>query len=523
MLSVVTRKWQLRIATFACVVIAASVIAGCDGAAQTSSSASTSGGSSGGKPVLTIGLSYGPASLNPAKAGNGLPEVMFSLTNDALLHEGSGLNVGPGLATSWKFVGKGNTEFQFTLRSGAKFSDGNPLNAQAVKTWLEYFVKADGPFASAIPIKSIQTVGTDTVVLHLSSPDAILPLELSEYENAGFVSDVKNPAALSTGTDGVGPYVLDSAQSQIGSQYTLVPNKDYFDQSAIHFSKVIITIVSSTTSMLQALQAGQLDVANVDASVVQPLTSSGFTIDHVNGGVADVAILDWGGNLNKALGSVDVRQALNYAINRQVIAKALDPGDGKPTSQMETDYVDPALNDYYAYNPTKAKALLAAAGYPNGFTVNLLDAGSENGNEGDPVAQAVANYWAAIGVKTKITSAASNTQFVEQALSRAYSLGEYTPLLWPTAYTYSELLSPKGSLNPFHVDDPAIDKAFATAMVSQGSAQAAALRQVNDLMTEDAVSVPVFAFSDDWAVSKHVSGFDQSAIEPFASEWTWNG
>jgi peptide/nickel transport system substrate-binding protein len=517
-----TTKRRIRVGAIALGLAASFAVVGCGGVAKTNDSASSSSGTSGGKPVLTIGLSYGPTSLDPAKNNDQLSSIVSSMTNTPLFHEGSGFNVAPDLATSSKYVGKGNTVYEFTIRSGAKFSDGTPLNAQAVKAWLEYFVKANGPFASGLPIKTIQTPGPDTVRLVLSSPDPIMPLELSEFDNAGFVSNVQHSATLATTSDGVGPYVIDPSQTQVGSQFTLVPNKNYYDQSAIHYSKVVFKIISSNTSMLEALQAGQLDAANVDPAVVKGLTNSEFTIHHTPGGVAIIDFIDRNGSAFKELGNLDVRQALNYAINRQAIVKALDP-EGSASDQIATDFSDPSLNNYYSYDPAKAKALLAAAGYQHGFTINMIDGGSLYGNEGDPTAQAVAQDWSAIGVKTQITSPASTSQLIEQSLSKKFALSELGFTNLPTLYVYAEILSPKSALNPFHADNPAVDAAVGAGAVAQGSAEAAAFQKVNDLITQEAAFAPVFTYFNDWAVSSHISGVDDSALEPWPSEWSSNG
>jgi peptide/nickel transport system substrate-binding protein len=500
-------------------VVVALFLAGCGGSAGAAGSANSS--ATGGKPVLTIGLSSAPASLDPAKDGSGLQNIMRSLTNQALFHMNTTGSADPALVSSWQYVGAGNTHFEFTLKPGIRFSDGTPLTAQAVKAWLEYFAKADGPFAAALPIGSIDTSGEYTVRLNLTSPDPIVPLELSEYQNWGLVSSLRDPGLLASGTAGVGPYVLDQSQTAAGSVYTLVPDKYYFDPSAIHFSKVVVKIISSPTSMLQALQAGQLDFASLDPSVAGSLSSSGFTVEHWTEGTADVVIIDRGGALVKALGDVRVRQALNYALNRSAITRALAGEYGTPVSQMQTDYSDPNMNDYYPYDPAKARSLLAAAGYPDGFTMNVIDPGAQGGNEGDPVVQAAAQYWSAIGVKTNVTPAASNAEYIEDALSKQYAVGEWTPDRLPTFLAYAEILSPEGSLNPFHDDDPAIDQAFEQAVVTQGSAAVSQWQKINDLMTQQAINVPVFAFQSVWAVSTHLGGVQQGSWMPFASDWTW--
>jgi peptide/nickel transport system substrate-binding protein len=102
---------------------------------------------------------------------------------------------------------------------------------------------------------------------------------------------------------------------------------------------------------------------------------------------------------------VRVRQALNYAIDRKTIAAALVGKYGHATSEVETpDGFDPKFVNYYPYNPAKARSLLAAAGYPNGFTIDtpVPAIGSGYNITGGAVTQAVAKYFAAVGVKITV-------------------------------------------------------------------------------------------------------------------------
>jgi peptide/nickel transport system substrate-binding protein len=484
--------------------------------------ASGSASSSGSKPVLTVGLPLAPSSLNPAKNDNALSTMVSSMTYVPLISLGSGFNTVPALATSWKYIGKGNKTFQFTIRSGAKFSDGTPLTAKAVKAWLVYFTKvANGPFKTSVPIKSIQTIGTTTLRLKLTAPDPTVAFELSQYDNAGFVANVQHPKALSSTSDGVGPYVLDPSETQTGTQYTFLPNKNYYDQSAIHFSKVVFKIITSQSSMLEALQSGELNAADLTTGAVPSSVTSKYKLDPVSQGMANFYLFDLDGKLSPALGNVKVRQALSYAINRKAITKALDP-TGTPTDQMPTDYTSPALNNYFSYDPAKAKALLAAAGYPNGFTVNILDSGTAHGNEGDPVTQAVAQDWAAIGVKLQITSSSSSSQYIQEGNSGTYSLLGGTSVPTPLEVYYQLFWAPKGAINIFHDDFPALDKLMNTAAVASGAASAKAFAQAQAYVTKNVFNFPIFLYTDNWVVSNDITGFNKNQQEPWPVSWGWH-
>lgn len=479
----------------------------------------------GEKPSeLRIGLSFGPSTLDPAKDGGGAPNVMRSLTNESLFHMNADYTASPALVSDYKYVGADNKVFEFTLKKGIRFTDGSPLNAAAVKTWLDYYGQQPGPFATTLAIASVETEGEYTVRLNLASPSPIVPLLLSQYGNRGAVSSpqsVADPDSLATGTYGVGPYVLDAEQSVMGDHYTLVPSKYYHDESAIRFKKVIVRIISNPSSMLRAFQAGQLDFANLDSSTAPTAEKAGVKVMHWRSGTVAVTLLDRNGSVTKPLGDVRVRQALNYAIDRTAIAEAMVGEYGRPTSQYQTEYTDPALDDHYPYDPEKAKALLAEAGYAQGFDMAVVDPGSMIGNWGDATMQAVAKYWEEIGVNVKVTQA--TTDFIPQALSKQFAAMQWTPDTSPTPIAYSLLYAPGASINPFGASAPEIDKLFAQGQTEQGDQLAETFTQLNTMVTEQAFNVPIYEYHIPWGMNENITGVQEGSWMVFGADLGWKG
>ncbi|WP_082530593.1 ABC transporter substrate-binding protein [Aeromicrobium sp. Root344] len=500
------------IASLAAAVMALG-IAGCGGGSD---------GKGGAKPdVLRIGLGVGPVTLDPAKDAAGLPNVMRSLTNEALFHLNADKSASPALVSDSGYVGKGNTTFELTLKKGIRFTDGEPLNAAAVKTWLLYFAKAGGPFASNLSIKSIETQGDYKLTLHLASPNPIVPVILSQYGNGGAVSSPKavaHPADLAKTTYGVGPYVIDSSQTVAGDHYTLVPSKYYYDKSAIRFKKVTVKVISDKSAMLRAFQAGQLDFGSLDPTVAAAAAKSGVKVMHWASGTVIVSLLDSKGSLAPALGDVRVRQALNYAVNRKAIAKAMVGEFGAPTSQLQMSDTDPALNDRYPYDPQKAKTLLAEAGYKDGFSMKVVDGGTAS-VIGDATMQAVAKDWEAIGVKVQVKAA--TTDFVALALSKKFSGIEWPPDAVPTWMGYSLFWGPKASLNPFGVVNPELDRLFELGRSQSGDEAAETFAKLSSTVTEQALNVPIYTADTIWGMNKHLTGIDKGTWMPFAADFGW--
>jgi peptide/nickel transport system permease protein len=379
-------------ATATAVTIAACGGSGSSHPASTAASTATFASAKQGG-TLTVGIPIAPATMDAAKDAYDTYSLMRYLSNEPLLlvdpETGA---IGPGLATSYSYVGTNNMEFQLTLRHDARFADGTLVNSSAVKAWLEYFLKAGGPQLGQIPIEAIATPNEWTVRMTFTKPTPGVPFLLSGIDNYGFVTGPKglaDPGSLATTTDGAGPYELDPSETVAGDHYTFVPNKHYYDQGTIKWKKIVMKVIASPSTMLEAVQSGQVDVAIGDPSTAASAESDGLTVKYAPQGWTGITFTDREGKKIKPLGSLLVRQALNYAVNRKAITSAMLGKFGVPTDQWDsTDGFDPAYQNYYPYDPAKAKQLLAKAGYPNGFTLPIVDSGSDNLK--DPLVRAVA-------------------------------------------------------------------------------------------------------------------------------------
>lgn len=501
------------------VAVAVAACGGSSGGTGTNSPSATS-------TTLNIGLAKGPASFDIALDGGGQQLIMRSLSNEALTHENLNGTFSPGLATSWHYIGSGNEAFEFTLRHDAKFSDGTPVNASAVSKWLKYYQKAGGPFAGLIALKSVQTIGNWTVKLTLSSPNPVLPLLLSGSEsNWGLVSGPNslNAKAMANTTDGAGPYMLQTSGTVQGSQYTYVPNPHYYDKSAVHYKKVVVKIISSPATMLEAIKTDQVQFAAGDTTTAAAASSAGLQVAKAPSGTAGLILLDRTGKNVPPLGNVKVRQALNYAINRNTITKGLVGNYGIPSSELlSTDGYDPSYQNYYPYNPKRAKALLAAAGYPHGFSFSDVDGTFFGTVGGDQVTQAVAQDLSAIGVKIKVSSFPTNGEYQPKAISGDY---EATTIPWdgsPMWYDYALLLAPTAVVNPFHANDPELNKLFAEGSKAPAAEGAKDWIAMTQQFTKTAVFLPVFNYEFIYyaAPSLHGVAVSQHVLYPLASQWS---
>jgi peptide/nickel transport system substrate-binding protein len=508
--------------------LALALLAGAAGCSSVNSTSTAQ--TSAAKPVLTIGLGSSDNTLNPAieGAGGAPAEQISTLSYAPIIHLAPDGALQPALATSWHYVGSGNETFEFTLRHDARFSDGSLVTASSVAAWLTYFVHAGGDSSSTLGLKSVTTSGKWTDVLHLGTPNPIVPLLLTEYLNVGFVGSAKaaaHPAVLNTTTDGAGPYVLVPSQSVANSVYTFVPNKYYYDPSAIHWSKVVVKIITSASSALEAVNSGQLDVSYGDITTAAAAKAAGLDVISAPYGWDGMLIMDRGpaqpdGAKPNPLASVQVRQALNYAVDRSTIVKAVLGGYGTPSSEAGTvDGFSKAYENYYPYDPAKAKALLKAAGYPDGFTLKVDDM-LYIGSLGDPVLEAIAKYFSAVGVKLNITEASTNPDFNQGIFGGSFQATGFvqSPLL-PMYQFYGYYLGPGAILNQHGWDDPTLDKLWKTG--SAAKSPASYWQAMSERAVTQADEVPVLLDDNFWYAKKNIGGVAFSGITavPFPSEF----
>jgi peptide/nickel transport system substrate-binding protein len=369
--------------------------------------------------TLTILVAQDAVGLDPQAVEDNTAGYIDSCVMDELVEYKKGTtNVGPGLATKWTISKDGKT-YTFQLRKGVKFQDGTAFNAHTYVKDLDRLLNPNNPnyvlkqpgVASFISftyglVKSYKATGPYTVQFKLKQPDGPFLSSL-----AMVWSGVMSPTAVSKNGDagvlqhpvGTGPYKF--VEWVKNDHITLQANPTYWGKKP-KIKRIIFQIVPDASVRLLKLERGE---AQIDADVttqdvistakstkVKQLKQAGQLINGI-GITTDVKPLD----------DVRVRQALNYAVDRKTLAKTLFKGVGAPMNS----YLPPPVWSYdkslkgYPYNPAKAKQLLAAAGYPNGFSVELLGYQNPRGynSAGGQLAVAVQQYLKAVGVTANIT------------------------------------------------------------------------------------------------------------------------
>ncbi|MGN6609830.1 MAG: ABC transporter substrate-binding protein [Jatrophihabitans sp.] len=364
---------------------------------------------------------------------------------DSLTRESVDGTVEPGLATAWKQLDP--TTLQLTLRSGVTFSDGSPVDAAAVKANLEYAKKVSPPSPNDAYILNIasETVDSPTsVTLKLTNPDPDLLLTFAQ--GGGFIVNptaLANAKALTSTPAGSGPYTLDTADTVANQRYVYVKRSGYWDSKTYPFPKIQVNIVASPTAALNAAKSGQASYVQS----VQPTDDLGNLTRYKSNpsNFLGLYINDLAGKISKPLGDPRVRQAMNFAIDRDAINKAVNNGDGTVSSSLPFDPKNPDYNaaagSYFSYNPSKAKQLLTEAGYPNGFTVKVLN------NPGtDTLAQAIAGDERKVGINLDLSD--HTTDLGTQFLSGKWPI---TVLNYTLQSPYRDLTFLLGAASPYNI------------------------------------------------------------------------
>ncbi len=347
--------------------------------------------------------------------------IILNLYDTLLQPTSDGKGVKPNLATRYKVSADGKT-FTLTLRSGVKFSDGSPFTAADVKFSLDRAKNPDNGAWNGL-IASIDTVtvtNPTTVTLALKYPDPSLPAALATFNTAILpqkqfmaspgAKDEDKAKAFAEKPIGTGPFVLTDWKK--GSSMTLKRNPNYWakgdDGKALpYLDEINFQIIPDDNTRILKLQSGELDGAEFIplARVSELQKDEKLNMQLFPSTEVDFAIMNNRPKLkdgsDNPLSSVKVRQALNYATDKDAIIKLVTFGLAKPSkSFMSSATPLYAAQSGYAYNLEKAKLLLKQAGFSQGFEVSIM---ARSGNANDAgIASALQQMWSQVGVKLRI-------------------------------------------------------------------------------------------------------------------------
>ncbi|MBD2847038.1 ABC transporter substrate-binding protein [Paenibacillus sp. IB182496] len=363
----------------------------------------------------------------------------------------------PGLAESWD-ISEDMMTWTFHLREGVKFHDGTDWNADAAVFGLDRILNQESEWYSASlggaiatytkKIDSYEKIDDYTLAIHMKEPYALLHWDLTWVRFA-------SPDAVKTyGNDGyiqhpvgTGPFRFVSMEQ--GVNMILEPNTEYWGEVP-KLDQLILRPMPEASSRLAALQTGEVNWAEVPPpESMEMLRQEGFQVllnnyPHMWPIILNLQVEPWDNKL--------VRQAANYAIDRDGMANDLLGGAANPAVQFMYEGHDWYSEDgtTYSYDPEKAKELLAEAGYPDGFETVFVVPSSGSGNMWPlPMIEFLQQNLAEVGIDVEV-------EVMEWgALIQTYRPG------FPPGENVGGVMVSTGSYAPMH----AFDRNFASTSV----------------------------------------------------------
>lgn len=396
---------------------------------STTSGTSTSGTTSN---TLVFGSVGDPATLESGNVTDGYSIYVQQQIYDRLMDfEPGTTNLVPSLATEWAVSEDGLT-WTFQLRQGVKFQDGTDFNAEAVRAnvsrwwnpddplgfrdagktyegWISLFGGFKGDPASLL--QDVQVVDDATIQFVLQQPFAAFPAAIA----SGYFG-IASPTAIeqagadyglpSVGAVGTGAYQF--VEWRNGERVVLEQNPNYWQAGLPKTERVIFRTIQESTARLAELRAGTIDFAeNLSPEQVSEIQADA-NLTELRRPSFNTGYLA----LNPAyepLAKPEVRQAIAMALNKKAMVEAFWSGlattDGHFTPPSMEEYQDSSITDY-EYNPEKAKAMITAAGYPDGFDLDLwyMPINGASFPTPKPIAEAFAADLAAIGIRSTLNT-----------------------------------------------------------------------------------------------------------------------
>jgi peptide/nickel transport system substrate-binding protein len=309
---------------------------------------------------------------------------------DAVVVRDNG-NIEPHLATSW--TNPTPDTWDFTIRSGVKFTNGTPLTAADIQWSLQELIKENGPLAPLwSALSTVEAPSATSLVITTTTPvgdmlNNISLLYVVPMNLAGNANFYLHPI-------GSGPFIVKSFTPN--QSIVIVKNPHYWG-GAPKLDQITFANITDVSAQVTALENGQIQVTwGLPPDQLQTVESDPNI--HVVTKPSLSFYYQWFNSSVKPFNDVRVRQALWYALDLKTMDSSLF-GDQATVAQapITTTTFGFAAQPPYAYDPTKAKQLLAEAGYPNGFSTTISYSTTCCADISE-VAQSMISYWAAIGV-----------------------------------------------------------------------------------------------------------------------------
>jgi peptide/nickel transport system substrate-binding protein len=483
--------------------------------------------------AVRIASAFDPQTMDPhALALLYHSRVAFQIY-DNLVARDEQFKLEPALAESWQMVNP--TTWRFKLRAGVKFHDGSTFNADDAVFSIE---RALGPTSqrsfSLRGLSAVKKVDDLTIDFVLAAPDAVWPEKLwlvammskswCLQHGAEKAQDFNGKQEMFTVRNAMGTGAFRLERYEPDVRTTLKRHDAWWgraDKRNGNLDTVVLTSIRSDATRLAALSSGEVDlvldppfqdVERLKSDARLALASTGdigtqyFTFDQARDELLHGDVKD-----KNPFKDLRVRKAVAHALNIDLIVQKVLRNQGIPTGSLispQVDGYDKALDVRLPYDPAKARALLAEAGYPNGFGVTL---DCVNIGFREAVCQAAAAMLTQVGIRTQVRSSPTN-QFFPKLSQATASFVEYGWTAAPDPWTTLNGLfrsydaSGMGTFNAGRYSNPKLDVLIDAVrtepdLTKRRARVGVALRMLHD----DMPYLPLYRRNLNWAMKKNVS------------------
>jgi peptide/nickel transport system substrate-binding protein len=486
-----------------------------------------------GAQNLTIGIGGSPTSLDP-HFYNASPNISLTMhLFDRLVEQDAQARIQPALAESWRATS--DTTWEFKLRPGVKWHDGRDFTADDVVFTISRapnVPNSPGGFGGFVrAITRTEVVDPLTIRFHTASPHPLLPTELasiqiiSRHVGEGASTEDYNSGRAAIGT---GPYRIGSYRPGDRTEFTRSP--DYW-RGQEPWARVSYRFIANDAARTAGILAGDLDVIDqvpssdiarlrqnqrISISEIQGLRLIYLMTDFSRTDGPPVHVSDHEGRplpRNPMLDS-RVRRALSIAIDREALSERVMEGTARPTGQ----WLPPGS---FSYNPAVAaprpdpegaRRMLAEAGFPQGFRLTLHTPNDRYPND-SRTAQAVAQMWTRVGVRTQVESlpwaayAARTARQEHNARLVGWGsvTGEASYMLVNIFGTFDREKR-TGASNNSRYSNPELDALTARATATLDDAEREKLLQEAVAMVDrETAMIPLFQLVNFWATRRGIT------------------
>ncbi|WP_297998459.1 ABC transporter substrate-binding protein [uncultured Oscillibacter sp.] len=450
---------------------------------------------------ITVGIAQDlDESLDPHKAvAAGTKEVMFNVFEGLMKPTPEG-DLIPAVAEKYE-ISDDQLTYTFTIRDGIKFHNGDPVTAEDVGESLARCKNGgDGIFEveAFSNIQHMETADSRSISITLGEPDS---------EFLSYLTTAVLPAGYDgqdTAPVGTGPFKFVSRAAQ--DNIVLERFDDYWGEKA-YLDKVTYKIIENADSILMSLQSGAVDLfAHLTSTQVAQLGDE-FNIEEGTMNLVQAMYLN---NAVAPFDDVRVRQALCYAIDRQQILDLAFDGYGSLIGSSMYPafgkYFDDSLTNYYTYDVEKAKALLADAGYPDGFAMTITV--PSNYQPHLDTAQVIVEQLKQVGITAEILPVTWESWLNDTYMGRQFQatvVGVDASTM--TARALLERFTSTAGNNFINYNNAEYDAIFQAAIAAaDDAAQTAAYKQAEANLTENAANVYIQDLADLVAIRKGLTG-----------------